>query len=139
MLFGDEERFNKTYVSSQMDKQVLGIKNFATEEHIGPGSYFSSDLDEKRNGWGNRSFSRRQPMTPKKSSDGTFSPRHNHGVLTPYGAIGAPQSPHHTSHLGPGYYNTGSFNSLSSPSSPNVGKIKIINIELLIFFALYFF
>jgi len=118
MLFSDEERFHKSYVNSQVDKQVMGVKNFATEEHIGPGSYFQNDLEEKRNGWGNRSFNRRQPMTPGKLA--TNSPRHNHGVLTPYGAIAAPPSPHHTANTGPGYYNTSSFNSFSSsPNSPN--------------------
>jgi hypothetical protein len=130
MLFGDEARFAKSYVNSQIDKQVMGVKNFATEEHIGPGSYFHNDLEEKRNGWGNRSFSRRQPMTPSKSSSSSMSPRHNHGVITPYGAIAAPPSPHHAASVGPGYYNTSLFNSIASPASPNVRHVNFDSVHL---------
>lgn len=114
MLFGDEKRFNRPLVSSAVDRQILAVQNPATDEYVGPGAYFNTSEDEKRNGWGNKSFSRRAPMTPTgkgRSDETSLSPNgrfdrsdyYTSGVLTSYGAMAAP-SPRRSDVPGPGYY-----------------------------------
>ncbi len=128
MLFGNEKRFGKSFVTSSVDKQVMGVKSDATDASLGPGAYFNTTIEERRGGWSNRSFSRRTPMTP--SSKGgrseeslTGSPSspqsrdlYQSAVMTSYGAIAMPPSPKHNGMVpGPGYYN---------PASPTMGGSK---------------
>lgn len=109
MIFGDEKRFSKSLVSSPVDKQVQGVSHDATEAHIGPGAYFNTTVDEKRNGWLSRSFSRRPPMTP--SAHESRADSYIGGVLTSYGALASPVSPKNRSQVGPGHYTGDVMNS----------------------------
>lgn len=122
MLFGDEKRFDKTYVAHSMDSRIHGVKASATDETVGPGSYFSNGLDRnERNGWIKKSFSRREPMTPPaRYSVFGRNDSFTTGVLTSYGTLSAPKSPKDVlSSPGPGYYDRSVFSFGSSSLSPN--------------------
>jgi hypothetical protein len=124
MMFGDEKRFKRTYTASSLDKRVHAVAAKSTDEMVGPGSYFATDLDQQRNGWARRSFSRRQPMTPPASQRYSVFGRNDSyttGVLTSYGALSAPMSPRDVMNSpGPGYYEKNVFRFPDSPkSSPN--------------------
>lgn len=109
MLFNDERRFSKQLVASPGDSSVMGVVNPSTDINLGPGAYYNTSLNEKRNGWQSRSFSRRSPMTPSPRE----SPRNEGGVLTPYGAIASPVSPKNRVSVGPGHYEGDVLNSFS--------------------------
>ena len=118
MLFGDEKRFQKTYVAHSLDNRIHGVKAVATDECLGPGCYNND------NGWIKKSFSRRQPMTPPASQRNSLFGRNDSfttGVLTSYGTLSAPMSPRDVlGSPGPGYYEKTVFNfSNSSRLSPN--------------------
>lgn len=128
MLFGDEKRFSKPVTPSKKDGQVYAIRvGQNTDEHIGPGSYFFNDVEEERNGWKKKSFSRREPMTPstkeRNNSILNRSDFYQQGVMTAYGAMAMPtSSPKARASPGPGYYDgdilrSPSFKSLHSPGS----------------------
>lgn len=123
MLFGDEKRFKRNYSASKQDKQIHAATAPAADEMIGPGSYFSTNLDEQRNGWAKKSFSRRQPMTPPASQRHSVFGRNDSfttGVLTSYGALSAPMSPKDVLNSpGPGYYDRNVFPVGSPRLSPN--------------------
>eukprot|EP01038_Epipyxis_sp_PR26KG_P016697 gene16697-22839_t len=89
MLFGDEPRFSRNSIDVKGEVLRFG-KSVETESHVGPGTYFSTELDEIRNGWKKRSFSRKQPMTPpegkNKYDQPTPGPGHYSGnVLYSFG------------------------------------------------------
>ncbi len=112
MLFGDDKRFGKSFVPTKKDTQVLGVQAISTEEVVGPGSYHNTGLEEQRNGWGRRSFSRRQPMTPpaKKPVFGRTDSFTAGGVVTSYGALSQPLSDKDIMDSpGPGYYSSSIF------------------------------
>ena len=112
MLFGDDKRFGKSFVPTKKDTQVLGVQAVSTEEVVGPGSYHNTSLEEQRNGWGRRSFSRRQPMTPpaKKPVFGRTDSFTAGGVVTSYGALSQPLSDKDIiDSPGPGYYSSSIF------------------------------
>ena len=111
MIFGDEKRFSKSLVSSAVDRQVQGVSSASTEAHIGPGAYFNTTVDEKRNGWLSKSFSRRSPMTPAPNE--TRADSYVGGVLTSYGALASPASPKDRSPVGPGHYTGDVMNSFA--------------------------
>lgn len=100
MLFGDAPRMSSLHVSTNGASLVHSTA--PTQEHLGPGSYFTAHNENIRAGWIKRSFSNRQPML----AGGTRRDRYHHytaGVLI-NGAIaqGGSQS---NNTPGPGYYN----------------------------------
>lgn len=125
MLFGDEKRFSKPLTPTKRDGQVFAVKvSQNTDDHIGPGSYFFNDVEEQRNGWRKKSFSRREPMTPsskEKANSLNRSDFYTHGVMTSYGAMAMPtQSPKRPS-PGPGYYEKDIIRSPSHRSVSHCG------------------
>lgn len=108
MLFGDEKRFAKPMTPSSKDGQVYAIKVASnTDKNIGPGCYFFSEVDEQRNGWKKKSFSRREPMTPstkERANGSSRSDSYTHGVMTSYGAMAMPTESPKRASPGPGYY-----------------------------------
>jgi len=111
MIFGDEKRFNKPLVASSGDRQVFGVASPSTDTNLGPGAYYNSNLDEKRNGWQSRSFSKRSPMSPSPKQASRES--YIGGVLTPYGTLAAPLSPKDRISVGPGHYDNDVLGSFS--------------------------
>jgi hypothetical protein len=125
MLFGDEKRFGKTLVNSSRDPQVLPIKPPSTEQHLGPGSYFTNDQEDVRNGWKKKQFSKREPMTPTRSDLSIFSRQdhYTHGVMTSYGAISVPVYSPKKDSPGPGAYDR---DILKTPRGLNVSLFLIL-------------
>lgn len=120
MIFSDEPRFQKNAIAHPTNRQIHGFSKIETEKHVGPGAYFSTAEEDKRNGWKKHSFSVRQPMTPVKASSPSQDRQEyfSAGVLTSYGAIAAPVSPSKRSVPGPGHYDTDIYSSFSqSPVS----------------------
>jgi hypothetical protein len=74
-----------------------------TDYAVGPGVYHTNDIENLRNGWGNRSFSKRQPMTPPSRGDrGDYV----HGAVLHKGQyMAAPLSTHSRKSPGVGVYN----------------------------------
>ena len=105
-------------------KKTLFLKK-QYHEVIGPGSYFFNDVEEERNGWKKKSFSRREPMTPstkeRNNSILNRSDFYQQGVMTAYGAMAMPtSSPKARASPGPGYYDG---DILRSPSSKSVSNL----------------
>lgn len=122
MLFGDSKRFNKPFVSSSADHQLHGVSSHATDDHVGPGSYFTHDMEQKRGGWKGSSFAHRSPMnTPNKSSDRGIFARSNsytNVYMTSYGAVAHASTGNQKSTLpGPGYYERDIFKAYGTISS----------------------
>jgi hypothetical protein len=150
MLFGDDKRFGKSFVPTKKDTQVLGVQAVSTEEVVGPGSYHNTSLEEQRNGWGRRSFSRRQPMTPpaKKPVFGRTDSFTAGGVVTSYGALSQPLSDKDIiDSPGPGYYSSsifsfGATNSkhISATSqTPGVRYLKVSRVFQSFSFCIFFY
>jgi len=115
MIFSDEPRFQKNAVAHPTNRQIHGFSKIETEKHVGPGVYFSTAEEDKRNGWKKNSFSTRQPMTPIKASSPSQDRQEYYtaSVLTAYGAIAAPVSPQKRNNPGPGHYDGDIFSSFS--------------------------
>lgn len=105
MIFSDEPRFQKSAIAHPTNRQIHGFSKLETEAHVGPGAYFTNSAEEKRNGWASKSFSKRQPMTPSKtSSPANRNELYTAGVITSYGAIASPVSSKERLSPGPGHY-----------------------------------
>lgn len=114
MIFGDERRFAKQLVASPNDKQVLCVSSPSTDANVGPGAYFNTVQDEKRNGWQGKSFSNRSPMTPSsRNSHESSRADYIGGVLTSYGALASPVGRKDRVAVGPGHYEGDILNSFS--------------------------
>jgi len=99
-MFGDEPRFGKDV---QIVKgQLCGFKKAETDKNLGPGSYFAPTNDEKRNGWVNKSFSKKEPMASGDSSDSRYS--YQNGLVTSSGLAALPGTPQSRQGPGPGAY-----------------------------------
>lgn len=85
---------------------------------MGPGTYFSFDSEDQRNGWAPKSFSRRQPMAPpnsgpavelrKRDKDNTTPSKdqqYKNNIMTPQGMIISPKPEYFKQTPGPGHYN----------------------------------
>lgn len=125
MIFNDEPRFSKD-VKPNRFSDIAGYGKSETANHVGPGSYFSSPIDNKRNGWGNNSFSKKQPMSPNSNRivdrsihyrSGAFT---NSGILSPGSAL-KPNTP------GPGQYEGSIIKSPSSMRRPTSAASKEIS------------
>lgn len=79
MLFGDAPRMSDVTLASHGNITV-SRKQTATENHLGPGAYFTAHNENIRGGWIKRSFSTRQPMGPttRKHDRGAS---YTHGVM----------------------------------------------------------
>lgn len=121
MIFSDEPRFQKTAIAHPTNRQIHGFAKIETEKHVGPGVYFSTVDEDRRNGWKKHSFSKRQPMTPVKAASPSQADRQEYytaSVLTSYGALAAPVSPSKRNNPGPGHYDGDIYSSFSqSPVS----------------------
>jgi hypothetical protein len=146
MFFGDEKRFKKSYSVAKADKQLHAAVAPATDEMVGPGSYFNTNVDQERNGWVKKSFSKRQPMTPSPSSRNSVFGRNDSyttGTMTAYGTLSAPMSPRDILNSpGPGYYekNAFPFNAHLSPNSrlsPGLSPSGVSFFSSCFFFALH--
>lgn len=149
MLFGDEPRFHKEI--QIVDGQISGFKNIETDRHVGPGSYYASHNEEIRygdfnllfsiaivhifiranfffsGGWANKSFSRRQPMSPHNRPV-ERSYLYTAGVLLPTG-FALPGSPVARQTPGPGYYGKSTMTPHpSTPVSSNRSMVQLFNI-----------
>eukprot|EP01036_Dinobryon_divergens_P029631 gene29631-38754_t len=109
MLFSDSDRFKKPVINHPIDKQILCHIKPNTERHVGPGTYFSTSIEEKRSGWKPTSFSRRQPMTPVKvhQQNGYASRQdlYENGIIFSDGFMALPTSETKVVLPGPGDYN----------------------------------
>lgn len=122
MLFGDSKRFERPFVSSSADHQLHGVSSHTTDDHVGPGSYFAYDMEQKRGGWKGSSFSQRPPMnSPNKASDRGIFARSNsytNGHMTSYGVMAHSSPSMQKSSLpGPGYYERDIFKAHGTISS----------------------
>lgn len=63
MLFGDAPRMSDVTLAAHGNITVAR-KHATTENHLGPGAYFTVHNENIRGGWIKRSFSTRQPMGP---------------------------------------------------------------------------
>mmetsp|Transcript_7193 Transcript_7193/g.7289 ORF Transcript_7193/g.7289 Transcript_7193/m.7289 type:complete len:325 (-) Transcript_7193:389-1363(-) len=106
MIFGDEPRFHKDLkpLFDGGEIYAIGDKN-VTSAHVGPGAYYTTEMENTRTGWEKKRFSQRAPMTPEKDRVDR-SHYFVNGVLLPGGGIARSGSP--TSRRinpGPGHYN----------------------------------
>jgi hypothetical protein len=111
MLFCDEPRFSKAVVAHPSNSQIQGFSKDQTAKHIGPSAYFSPDIEDKRNGWASRSFSKRQPMLNDSPVRTNRQDSYISGTLSKSGILSAP-SPKNSP--GPGQYERSIF-PLQSP------------------------
>jgi len=116
MIFSDEPRFAKNAIAHPTNHQIHGFSKMETEKHIGPGVYFSTAEEDKRNGWTKKSFSNRQPMSPVKNSSPSQDRQDYYvaGVVNSYGAVAAPVSPMKRNNPGPGHYDGDIYASFSA-------------------------
>lgn len=103
MMFSEEPRFaNGMTGLRQGGGQIQAHSKHTTHTSIGPGVYHTNDIENQRNGWGNRSFSKRQPMTPPlKGERGDYVVG---AVLHKGQYVGAPLSTHNRKSPGVGVY-----------------------------------
>lgn len=97
MLFTDEPRFYSDREAIAVNDDSLLIGRAPTEEHIGPGSYFTAKNDAKRGNWA--------PRSPRPTSSTFRSKDVNHSTTT--GIIHDDLYVHSGSRVdlpGPGYY-----------------------------------
>lgn len=103
MLFGAEQRFYKKTTSLKKGSDIQAfMQNSETASHVGPGTYYASQEEDRRNGWIKKSFSNRESMTPtKRRVDRNYTS--TFGKMVPTG-IALPSCPTMLGTPGPGYY-----------------------------------
>ena len=67
MMFADSPRFKNNNLSSLgQDCEIMGVASpSSSSPNVGPGAYYSSKLANQRNGWTKKSYSNREPMSPR--------------------------------------------------------------------------
>mmetsp|Transcript_1636 Transcript_1636/g.2597 ORF Transcript_1636/g.2597 Transcript_1636/m.2597 type:complete len:334 (+) Transcript_1636:92-1093(+) len=116
-IFGDEPRF---YPDLRSHKNKPHISKISTSEHIGPGSHFIRELDEKRNGWTPKTPVKREPMT-KGKSEKERSDYYISGHLTPSG-FAVPSSRDKALYPPPGQYYPSESQDYSSRLTTTLNK-----------------
>jgi hypothetical protein len=122
-MFGDAPRFSSKQTPLQSDPQLQCSANNATE-NVGPGVYYNTAQDNKRNGWGTKSWSsKREPMNPSSSSPSKHerSDFYMHSTLSQKGELLA--APYYSSDApGPGYYDPTMSSSIAASSKSSKSR-----------------
>lgn len=106
MLFSESPRFTGGMTSLKGTRgQIMAHSKTQTDNSVGPGAYHVSDVENKRNGWGSNSFSKRQPMTPPSKHARDRGDYYVAGQLHSSQYIAAPLSVHNCKSPGVGAYN----------------------------------
>ena len=106
MLFGDAPRDSKMAVSRKGNGLGAHMKGNRTEDHLGPGAYYTSHNENIRAGWVRRSYSTKQPMSPTFEGKKERHKNYTDSVMNSKGNLLATGGSHSNSTPGPGHYNT---------------------------------
>lgn len=142
-MFGDDKRFQRP-MAPISDKRIMAdIMRPETPSHIGPGTYFSLNSEDQRNGWAHKSFSRRQPMDPPppslivempvESASLNRSDYYKSGTISSNGLMTSPKADYFKQSPGPGQYNVDMCTTSFPPSpSKSQGLTRVGTAELLL-------